>query len=148
MPLFPTALSPEQRKGRLEERNLKSDLKYQFSGELFPLFPSFLPLSPPPPPPLCGTWVLRASSSGSAAWARGAKGLAPPVPPFAPLFSGGSGGRSHTPPGCPGREGCDPPWPRRGQVFLRPQNLPCPRGVHTCPWPMAGRRMQDAGTIL
>lgn len=48
MPLFPTALSPEQRKGRLEERNPKSDLKYQFSGRLFPLFPSFPPPSPPP----------------------------------------------------------------------------------------------------
>lgn len=147
MPLFPTALSPEQRKGRLEERNPKSDLKYQFSGRLFPLFPSFPPPSPPPRP-LCGTWVLRAPSSGSAAWARGAKGLAPPVPLFAPLFSGGSGGRSHAPPGCPSREGCDPPCPspEGDRSSCAPKTCPVPAGLTRVLglWPGAGCRMLGA----
>lgn len=143
---FPQLSLQSSGRGDSKKETRKATLNTSFRGGFSHFFPPSLPLLPPPP--LCGTWVLRAPSSGSAAWARGAKGLAPPVPLFAPLFSGGSGGRSHAPPGCPSREGCDPPCPspEGDRSSCAPKTCPVPAGLTRVLglWPGAGCRMLGA----
>lgn len=143
MPLFPTALSPEQRKGRLEERNLKSDLKYQFSGELFPLFPSFLPLSPPPPRPSVAPGCCEHPPPAVLPGHGEPRDWHPRCPP-SPRFSQAEAGEEATlPRDVQAERAATPPGPEGDRSSYAPKTCPVPAGCTRVLglWPGAGCRM-------